>query len=321
MKNSLPFKTDVKLTSYPYLADYLSILNANKYDYSGIVFNNYIELFYKPWKGQIRFLNQRKLQSCFNIIRFHFPISDPIQFVIENIDKNQYIVIVLKLNNVHLDDGFQALDLYHNWIIYGYDMTENKINIAGYVRKNGVNAYKKFEISVSDFLSSLPQSDNETNYKKNIMFNHLCVIKKGYLPEKVNYNKIKHTIKKFVFKIPPFIFNRSVYKRLILHIKIFSKSSFIPHNRSLLDIRDFKTIYEHTIIIYDLICLISKNQELICQYKEIKNCAFSLVLLVARYRNNLELAKKLTIQKKAIEKIEMIDKKEKIILKKLLKEI
>lgn len=75
IKKSLPFTCNVKLTSYPYLADYLSILESNGNDCSGIIFNNYIEIFYKPWKGQIRFLNHLNFQSNLEILKFHYLVQ------------------------------------------------------------------------------------------------------------------------------------------------------------------------------------------------------------------------------------------------------
>lgn len=321
MKKILPFTCDVKFTSYPYLADYLSILESNGNDCTGIMFNNYIEIFYKPWKGQIRFLNHLNIQSNLEILKFHYPLSSPIDFVIENINRNRYVVIVLKLEKIILDDRSQAINIYHNWLLYGYDLNKRILNIAGYVYKNGLNRYENFELSFSDFLSSLPQSDEETNYQTNIMFNHLCSIKKSYSPEKINVVKIKHSIKKFVYKFPPLIYNGNIYSRLIFHIKLFSKSSFIPHNRSLLDMRDFKTLYENKLIIFEIISSFSENEEIINGYKEVRDYAFSILLLVTRYNNNLSIEKKIKIQRIVIEKLKMIRKNEQNILKKFLKEL
>ena len=75
------------------------------------------------------------------------------------------------------------------WLLYGYDSNKKIFNVAGYVSINGLNRYENFELSFSDFLLSLPQSDEETNYQTNIMFNHLCSIKKAYSPEKINIEK------------------------------------------------------------------------------------------------------------------------------------
>ena len=51
MKRLLPFTCNVKLTSYPYLADYLSILESNGHDCTGIIFNFFINL----GKGKLDF--------------------------------------------------------------------------------------------------------------------------------------------------------------------------------------------------------------------------------------------------------------------------
>lgn len=321
MKKLLPFTDNVKLTSYPYLADYLSILESNGNDCTGIIFNNYIEMFYKPWKGQIRFFNHLKLQSNLEIIKFHFPLSNPIDFIIENINHNKYVVIVLNLVNIILGDENQSFNMYHNWLLYGYDLNKKIFNIAGYVNMNGLNRYENFELSFSDFLSSLPQSDKETNYETNIMYNHLCSIKKAYSPEKINIEKIKRSIKRYVYKFPPLFYNGNIYSRLIFHIKFFSKSSFIPHNRSLLDMRDFRTLYENKLIIFEIINLFSKNKEIINGYKEVKRNTFSILLLVTRYNNNLPIQKKIKIQRIVVERLKIIKKKEQYVLKNFLKEL
>lgn len=206
------------------------------------------------------------------------------------------------------------------YIIYGYDSNKKVFNIAGYVYKNGLNRYENFELSFSDFLLSLPQSDKETNYQTNIMFNHLCSINKSYSTESINVGKIKHSIKKFVYKFPPLFYNSNIYSRLIFHIKLFSKSNFVPHNRSLLDLRDFKTLYENKLIIFEIISSFSKNKEIANRYKEVRNYTFSILLLVTRY-NNLSIEKKIKIQRIVIEKLKIIRKKEWNILKEFLKEL
>lgn len=321
MKRLLPFTCNVKLTSYPYLADYLSILESNGHDCTGIIFNNYIELFYKPWKGQIRFLNHLSLKSNLEITKFHYPLSCPIDFVIENINHNRYVIIVLKLDNIILNGRNQVFNMHHNWLLYGYDSNKKIFNVAGYVSINGLNRYENFELSFSDFLLSLPQSDEETNYQTNIMFNHLCSIKKAYSPEKINIEKIKHSIKRFVYKFPPLFYNGNIYSRLIFHIKLFSRSSFIPHNRSLLDMRDFRTLYENKLIISEIINLFSTNKEIINGYKEVKSKTFSILLLVTRYNNNLSIEKKIKIQRIVVERLKIIKKKDQYVLKKFLKEL
>lgn len=320
MKKTLPFIPSLKLTSYPYLTDYLSILESNGHDCTGILYNNYIELFYKPWKGQIRFFNHLKLQSNLETFKFHYPLSNPTEFVMKSINQNRYVIIVLKLDNVFLQDGSQAINIYHNWLIYGYDSNKKIFNIAGYVNANGLNRYENFELSFSDFLSSLPESDEETNYQTNIMFNHLCSIKKAYSLEKIDIKKIKHSIKRFVYKFPPLFYNENIYSRLIFHIKIFSKSSFIPHNRSLLDKRDFRTLYENKLIIFEIINLFSKNKKIINDYNDVKNNAFSILLLVAKYNNNISIEKKIKIQKIVVKRLKAIKKKERYVLKEFLKE-
>lgn len=314
MKKILPIVTNCTLSSYPYFSNYLGALTANKKIVDNLIINNFFNIRYVPFKGKVFFLNRDKIKRQLNPLVFNYPIINPIHFVIENINKNKYINMVLNLENINFDDGFHIPDDKHCWLIYGYDSDKQLVYMVGYLQKNEINVYRTFTISFDDFISSIPNStDCCKEWINNIMYNHTFSID-NYKDEELDLKKIKKKILINLLFVP--FFNNNVYSCLILHIKFVMLFSYYP-KRSIIDMRDYKTIYERINILLKIYKSLKISNYQLDKCFNLKKEVLDLILLISK---NQTCSSKICLTK-VIKKLLIIKKHERKYLLTIYKEI
>lgn len=309
MKRILPIDINPIIKSYPYFADYLCVLQAKEYDISGILFNNFLTLYYTPFSGKMGMRKFYYMKSLFQVQAFQFPMESPIEVMVDAINNGKYISVVLDEVSFDSDEEMQKKRYYHDCMIYGYNEEKQAFNAISYF--NGI--FTPFAISFTQFLRSIPNKGEKTGYEKDIINNHFFWIDDNFLPEKIDLSIVRRELSKYLYGIPPFFFNCNVYKRYCQYLK----RKYLIGDSHIVDLKNFSAVYEHKYIVYNLMKCLSNDHMLIEEFHKIY--MLSHVLLMKAVKFNIKNSKE-NIDKIIIDLLK-IDKEERVLLMRFLKEI
>lgn len=306
----LPICKEKTFKSYPYCSDYLSVANNFNDNLDLFMIYNYFNIKYQPIKGRLDFKYRSSLKSKMN----YEVINDISKLTIEHIKKyiknKKYIEVVLNLKKLEKNGGFLFPD-FHNYLIYGYDNDTQKLFLLGYINKNNCKYYEKFSITYDEYNSALPKSGQKTGIENDIMSNHIFSYD-NFIDEKLdkNYllkNILEYNMKKNIFN------NVDIYLCLITHIQIYSFFRISYKNRSLLDSRDFRVLFEHIQLLKKIVNILDLK-DVQKQLEQLVKDSQSLLLLATRYKRVVEFKRKKNLEKLSINKLFDMWKNERNIL-------
>lgn len=236
MQKILPFDKKPIVKTYPYFANYLGSIKANGYEIENILEHNFMFLNYIPFTGQVNFQHKASLRNSLKFHQYDVGSIDIIDFVKRNINKNNYIEIVLNDNYFETKQKLGS----HNWLLYGYDDDKKTVEIIGYIIEGNCGNYESLTITFSELEKSVVRTLTKRQ-KKRISTNLIFNIPKNYeLPKETKYGFLK----KANFRL----ISLNVFKLLIAHNFIFSYFKLHPYKRSFLDLRDLRIIYEQSMV-------------------------------------------------------------------------
>ncbi len=300
------------MTSYPFYADYLGVLNGHGYAVSNILFNNFMTLYFSPGAKQIGFRNFKYMKTLFKCDALIINYDNPIESIKKQIDNNKYVEIILNC----LVLPFVKIEKYeyHDWLIYGYDDEAEQFLAAGYLTPPGQVFFKYNQIAISynDFLNALPAPDVKTGFEKNQLYNHTFCLPENFKVEDIKPRKVIFNLISYITPLPPVFFNVSVYKR---YVKFLNKNI---NSLKWFDLRNLVNIIEHKKIIYAFICKRFPNDP-IAQEFEAKILEKGNILLHLAIKYNLTHKK--SIINDVISLLNRLHKDEKTVLLFLLKKL
>lgn len=284
----LPICKEKVFKSYPYCSDYLSVANCYSNKLNLFMIHNYFNLKYEPFKGRVDFRYRNSLK---NIMKYETIDKVSIQDVKEYIDNKKYVEVILNFKK--LEKNYGALFPYfHNYLIYGYD--EKQLFLLGYVKRNNCNYYESFKVSYEEYNMALPNTGEKTGSENDIMNNHIFSWN-DFQVEKIDENRVTENICKYRNKINVFN-NVDIYLCLFFHITVFSSLRITFKNRSLLDSRDFRVLFEHTQIMKNMVDELNV-EEAVNNVMMLEKDSKSLLLMANRYKHVSELNRKRKLEK------------------------
>lgn len=131
----LPYKIPKMMLTYPYNAFYFGILEANNIDYTDVILNDFLELYYfkKSAIHKIDFRNSGMFEfNRFNSIEF--PETNYIvQAIKDHINSGYYAILMLNQKYFQNENVQATWDYCHDWLIYGYDDSSMQFYCSSYI--------------------------------------------------------------------------------------------------------------------------------------------------------------------------------------------
>ena len=283
MKKILYYNENTFLSSFPFFSDYIGIYKEDDENIINIVLNNIFVIEYRMFKGKILFSNYKYLNKMFKINDYKY-FSDKnkcLEYIKNQINKNNYVVSVLKFNNLVFNKKI-AINSTHTWLIYGYDDFKNELYLSGYLETNGLFKNTKFKIKYEIFFESIPNPKELKLYENNLMNNHIY----SKYPDEIllNPDQIRKNLKRQIM-FNPLKPNKGFTSILFLildySIKFFFK---INKRQNIIAIRTMKTICEHFYLLNDICKRYTLNIDILEKSKKLLNRANKLLLYVIKCR-------------------------------------
>jgi len=283
MKKILYYNENTFLSSFPFFSNYIGIYEENDENVKNIVLNNIFVIEYRMFKGKILFSNYKYLNKMFKINDYKYSNEKYkcLEYIKNQINKNNYVVSVLKFNNFIINNKI-AIDCTHTWLIYGYDDSENELYLSGYLENNGLFKNTKFKIKYKMFYESIPNSKESKLYENNIMNNHIY----GKYPDTIllNTDQIQKNLKRQIMfnpLKPNKGFTAILFLILDYNIKFFLK---LNKKHNIIEIKTMKTICEHFYLLNDICKKYNLNTDILEKSKKVLNQANKLLLYVIKCR-------------------------------------
>lgn len=134
-KTVLPYKIPSVMLTYPYNAFFFGIYEGNKIDYTNVILNDFLELYYFKKDGihKIDFRNS----GLFEFNRFtllEFPNTNSVvETLKEYINLGYYAILMLNQKYFQNDKVHTDWDRNHDWLIYGYDDSTLQFYCSSYL--------------------------------------------------------------------------------------------------------------------------------------------------------------------------------------------
>lgn len=317
-KKVLPLNKDPLIKTYPYNAFYLGILEANGFDVSDILINEFFNLHYYNYKGgHIDFCGSGYVEKHRFITKYDIKLKTVSIGQIKNkIDANFYLMVNLNEKYLGISEIQWDWDRCHDWLVYGYDDFKNEFYCCGYINKKGIGEYygtikvKYYNLIVS--IKKVPKSF--THFRPRKLQNHSLTINHKFheriLTQRSLLNKLWNFYypKKLVIYHKPFIFND--IDGLNLYIKSFEKNYVISNNKNEFFLPDIRNIHEHKKVIKLIMEKLNCKKEIIEQQNLLIKDSYSMLILCAKHFLNPQ---KNTVEK-IYNKLIDIEKREKEIV-------
>lgn len=314
----LPYKIPKMMLTYPYNAFYFGILEANNIDYTDVILNDFLELYYfkKCKVHKIDFRNS----GMFEFNRFksiEFPETNNIIETIKEHINNGYYAILMLNQRYFLDENIHSTwDFCHDWLIYGYDDSTKQFYCSSYVGAiMGTIKISYSEIKIS-FKKVLPQYIKPS---PSYFRNHFIKINFDWKENKITKETLYGNIKRMFF---PKHTARDGYWHPVAGIysldKLLRKIKKVNLRKgkgTAIFIQNIRTIYDFRQNV--LLCLkrMKINQATITQYETIVTETYKVLLLSFKYNQNGNER----ILNTVYEKLKQENKDERKILKLILK--
>jgi len=259
MRKQLPFDVNVMPRAFPFYGNFFAILKGKGYNFSSILFNHYLNIYYMHpipmvdyTECMLRCSSVRKLFVCESLPKYS---DHPIEQIKSCINEGKYVV--LNLNLRYLLSYQTENNLYHDYMIIGYDDDKQVFFLAGYWggEQQVISKYCVREFNFTDVAKATPKrGDKELSWfawtrDLEYMFHYTCCLPENFKVEPVNLKKLKFTMFLYAYKLLPWSFNLRLYSffKYATHLRI-KKGNSISY-----DYRMLKAIEEHTKIVLSLI--------------------------------------------------------------------
>jgi len=301
----LPYKIPKMMLTYPYNAFYFGILEANNVDYTDVILNDFLELYYFTKCGihKIDFRNS----GMFEFNRFNsseFPDTSNIIETIKNyIDDGYYAILMLNQRYFQNENVKVSCDYCHDWLIYGYDDSIMQFDCSSYIGAEHGETMGTVKLSYLEI---------ETAFKK-VLPNYLkpspLYFRNHFIKINANWNEPKITKEILYYKIKRMFLPKhsardgywhpvaGIYSLDKLLIKI-KKVNIVKNKQKKIYIQNIRIIYEFRQNV--LLCLKRMNiaQSTINQYEEIVTETYKILLLSFKYNQTGNINTLNTIYKK-----------------------
>jgi hypothetical protein len=302
----LPFNEAPALRTYAYWSNYLGILDGQGFDTSGLLINNYTTMSYFLTACLVDCRKNAPLRRAFVKQKIDLTRSDIQTYLAQRIQKNQYIV--LALNAKYLSEIAFHTDFDHDYLIYGVDDDCSIFNAFGYVLDRNAHAwkYKSFEISFQDLQAAL-----QNRLKKNRWVDdEEIAILDDFVPEEIDYRKVKCKVFCQAYHFLPILKNPTVYR-----IFFMMNQRRRAHRESPYDLRPLRCMVEHKQLLLRVVKTLAPD--FADEYQKVCKNANTLILLATKYNLMRKNKAKYTNQ---IEKtMKSMEKEEQQILRCVLK--
>lgn len=286
----LPYKIPKMMLTYPYNAFYFGIYEANNIDYTDVILNDFLELYYFKKSGihKIDFRNS----GMFEFNRFksiEFPeTKNIVETIKDHINNGYYAILMLnqkyfKNKNVHA-----TWDNCHDWLIYGYDDSTMHFCCSSYIGAGRGEtmgtiklSYLEIETSFKNVLSRYLKPS--PSYFRNHFIKINSEWEENNITRKTLYNNIirmffpKHSARDGYWHPVAGIYSLD---KLLRKIK---KVNIVKNKQKTIFIQNIRIIYEFRQNV--LLCLMRLNMEqlTINQYEEIVAETYKILLLSFKY--------------------------------------
>lgn len=310
------------MLTYPYNAFYFGILEANNIDYTDVILNDFLELYYFK-KCKIHKIDFRN-SGMFEFNRFksiEFPETNNIVDTIkDHIDNGYYAILMLNQKYFQNENVHSKWDHCHDWLIYGYDDSTMQFYCSSYIGEGYGEIMGTIILNYAEIESSF--NNVLQKYIKpfpSYFRNHFIKINPDWKENEVTQEILYDNIKRLFY---PKHFARDGYWHPVAGIysldKLLRKIKKVNLKKgkgTAIFIQNIRTIYDFRQNL--LLCLkrMKVNQVTITQYETIATETYKVLLLSFKYNQNGNER----ILNTVYEKLEQEKKDERKILKLILK--
>lgn len=296
-KKVLPLNTDPFIKTYPYNAFYLGVLEANGFDISDILINEFFHLHYYSYKGgHIDFCGSGYVEKHRFITKYDIKLRTVSIGQIKNkIDNNFYLMVNLNEKYLGIPEIQWDWDRCHDWLVYGYDDLKNEFYCCGYINKKGIGEYYgTIKVKYYDLIASIKKVPKSfTRFRPRKLQNHSLKINPTYSEKCISNEQLLRKLKQFYN--PKIV---SFYNRLFLHndangIRLFIKSFKKEHiniydnnaspSNNKLYLQEIRNLYEHKKVIKLVLERIGCCQDIIEKQNKLVKESYENLLLCAKY--------------------------------------
>lgn len=296
-KKVLPLNKDPLIKTYPYNAFYLGILEANGFDISNILINEFFNLHYYSYKGgHIDFCGSGYIEKHRFITKYDIKLKTVSIGQIKNkIDNNFYLMVNLNEKYLGISEIQWDWDRCHDWLVYGYDDLKNEFYCCGYINKKGIGEYYgTIKVKYYNLIASIKKVPKSfTRFRPRKLQNHSLKINPTYLEKCTSNEQLLRKLKQF-YKPKTILFHH----RLFLHndangINLFIKSFKREHiniydnnespSNDKLYLQEIRNLYEHKKIIKLVLERIGCCQEIISEQEHLIKKAYNNLISCAKY--------------------------------------
>ncbi|MCM1285679.1 MAG: hypothetical protein NC213_03470 [Acetobacter sp.] len=318
----LPYKIPKMMLTYPYNAFYFGILEANNIDYTDVILNDFLELYYfkKSAIHKIDFRNSGMFEfNRFNSIEFP-DTNNIIETIKKYIDDGYYAILMLNQKYFQNEKVHTSWERNHDWLIYGYNDTTMSFYCSSYIGSKDKEVFGNIELSYLEIESALRHTlSNYIKPSPSYFRNHFIKINTNWNEPKITKDILYYKIKRMFF---PKHSARDGYWHPVAGIysldkllRKIKKVNIVKNKRKTIFIQNIRIIYEFRQNV--LLCLkrMDINQLTINQYEEIVTSTYKILLLSFKYN----LTKNRNTLNNIYKKLQQENKTERKLLKHILK--
>lgn len=296
-KKLLPLNTDPFIKTYPYNAFYLGILEANGFNISDILMNEFLNLhcYYYRKNWHIDFCGSGYVEKHRFITNYDIKLRNvSIDQIRNKIDNNFYLMVNLNEKYLGISDIQWDWDRCHDWLIYGYDDLTNDFYCCGYIVKKGIGEYYgAIKVKYNNLITSIKKVPKSfTRFKPHKLKNHSLSINYLYKEKTLSkYDLIKKL--NFFYNPPkirihhyPYILNDIDGINFFIKInqkKCFNLTSTKKNINNKVYLQDIRNLYEHKKVVKLIFEQLDCHQEIINEQNHLIENAYSNLLFCAKY--------------------------------------
>jgi len=289
----LPYKIPKMMLTYPYNAFYFGILEANNIDYSNVILNDFLELYYFKKSGihKIDFKNSGMFEfNRFNSIEFP-KTNNIIESIKDYINDGYYAILMLNQKHFQNEKVHTQWEYCHDWLIYGYDDSSMQFYCSSYIGTGHGEIMGTIKLGYSEI---------ETSFKKilprylkpspSYFRSHFIKINPDWKECEITQETLYNNVKRMFF---PKHSARDGYWHPVAGIysldkllRKIKKVNITKNKRKTIFIQNIRIIYEFRQNV--LLCLkrMKINQMTIAQYEGIVNETYKILLLSFKFNQN-----------------------------------
>lgn len=308
-KKILPLNTEPLIKTYPYNAFYLGILEANGFDISDILINEFFNLHYYSYKGgHIDFCGSGYVEKHRFITKYDIKLKTISIGQIKNkIDNNFYLMVNLNEKYLGIPEIQWDWDRCHDWLVYGYDDFMNEFYCCGYINKKGIGEYYgTIKIKYDNLIVSIKKVPKSfTRFRPRKLQNHSLIINPTYSEKYISNEQLLRKLKQFYN--PKLVL---FHHRLFLHnnangINLFIKSFEKEHvtfykNNDKIYLQEIRNLYEHKKVISLILKRLNCSDNLIEQQNNLVKEAYTNLLMCVKYNYKPQKKSSIRIYNKLI---------------------